>query len=217
MSKALKYYLASYNFIAFAFWAIYFIYFISTGFRIDVCSIVFLNIAQGLAMFEIFHAVMKWVKSPIMSTVAQVASRILVLVLIDNYVLTHVTLGLSVSGPSASVVGKAVTNYWSITDIGIVIVSFAWSITELLRYSLYFLALVGKQPKWLVWMRYSLFIGLYPLGVTGEWFIFLAPVIAAGFTLTGYTYFVAFLFLAYAYYFPVLYGYMWKQRKAKLQ
>ena len=216
MSKTLKYYLATYNFAAFAFWAIYLVFFMVTGFRINVYSIVFLNIAQGLALFEIFHALMKWVKSPVMSTLAQVASRILVLVLIDNYLMTQVALGISFIGPNADALEKAAASHWSVTDIGIIIVSFAWSITELVRYSLYFLALVGKQPKWLVWMRYSFFIGLYPLGVTGEWFIFLAPVVAAGLTLTGYSYFVAFLFLAYAYYFPVLYGYMWKQRKARL-
>jgi len=216
MNKAIKYYLATYNFVAFAFWALYLLYFCATGFKINVYSLVFLNIAQGLALLEILHALLKWVKSPVGSTIAQVASRILVVVLIDNYVMAMVAVGLSFIGPSAVALSKAAEGHFTLTDIGIIVVSFAWSITELVRYSLYFLSLFGRQPKWLLWMRYSFFIGLYPMGVTGEWIILLAPICFVHFAITGYACFIGVLFLAYAYYFPVLYGYMWKQRKAKL-
>jgi very-long-chain (3R)-3-hydroxyacyl-CoA dehydratase len=214
MNKTLRYYLAAYNLVAFAFWAAYFVYFIATGFKIDVYSMLLLNIAQGLALFEILHAVLKWVKSPVGSTVAQVASRLLVVVLIDNYVLVMIARGMAFIEPTGP--PKVPVNSFSVTDIGIIIISFAWCITELVRYSLYFLSQFNKQPKWLLWMRYSFFIGLYPLGVIGEWVIIVAALWVGGFNVIAYSCFLGVLFLAYSYGFPVLYRYMWRQRKAKL-
>ena len=197
MSNTIKYYLAAYNFTAFIFWAFYFFSFIASGFELNPQNLFLLNIAQGLAVLEIIHALLKWVKSPVVSTGAQVGSRILVLVLINiffnNQTFSHITI------------------------LGVLIVSVAWSVTELVRYSLYFFSLFNKQPSALLWMRYSFFIVLYPLGVTGEWFILITPLVASGFVLNAYNIFLVINFAAYAYYFPVLYRYMWKQRKAKLQ
>jgi very-long-chain (3R)-3-hydroxyacyl-CoA dehydratase len=82
MSKAVKYYLGAYNGIAFLAWAAYLVCFLAAGFQLDAPSLYLLNIAQGLAFLEIVHALLKWVKSPVLSTAAQVASRLLVLVLI---------------------------------------------------------------------------------------------------------------------------------------
>jgi very-long-chain (3R)-3-hydroxyacyl-CoA dehydratase len=206
MSNAVKYYLSAYNLVAFSFWAIYLVSFVTGGFVLNSHSLLLLNIAQGLAVLEVVHAILKWVKSPVGSTVAQVASRLLVVVLINMFL----TVSLS--------------NQWALA--GIVIVSFAWSITELIRYSLYFLGTFNVQPQWLLWARYSFFIVLYPVGVSGEWCIILAPIIAGGllpqqtdvsWVFYGYRVFALILFISYAYYFPVLYGYMWKQRKSKLQ
>ena len=206
MSNAVKYYLGGYNLIAFIFWTAYLFAFITGGLVLNHPALILLNIAQGLAILEVIHALLKWVKSPVLSTLAQVASRLLVVVFINVFVMN----GFNSTGLS----------------VGIMIVSFAWSITELVRYSLYFLSLFDVQPAWLLWMRYSFFIVLYPVGVTGEWLIFLAPILANGFSFTvepgvlpvyyGYGVLVLVLFISYAYYFPVLYGYMWKQRKAKL-
>ena len=44
----------------------------------------------------------------------------------------------------------------------------AWTITEIIRYSFYALNLVGQNPYLVAWLRYTLFIVLYPLGVVGE-------------------------------------------------
>ncbi len=42
----------------------------------------------------------------------------------------------------------------------------AWTVTELVRYSFYtFQAASWAAPYALVWLRYSLFIVLYPIGV----------------------------------------------------
>ena len=195
MNNSIKYYLAAYNLTAFIFWLAYLVVFAASGFSLNATGLILLNIAQGLAILEIVHAIVKWVKSPVMSTAAQVFSRILVLVLIDFFY-NQGTLP-------------------SITHTGIIVVSIAWGITELVRYSFYLLSLFDKQPSWLLWMRYTFFILLYPLGVTGEWLIIVTPLVMH-FTLGLYAAMVGFLAISYIYYFPVLYMYMWKQRKARL-
>lgn len=45
---------------------------------------------------------------------------------------------------------------------------FAWSITEVIRYSFYALKEVGSVPALLTWLRYTTFIVLYPIGVSSE-------------------------------------------------
>jgi very-long-chain (3R)-3-hydroxyacyl-CoA dehydratase len=207
MSNTVKYYLAAYNFIAFVFWFFFLVSFIGNGLVLNGNNQLLLNIAQGMAVLEILHVVLKWVKSPIGSTIAQVASRLLVVGLINFHV-------------NSVLEDRSWQFYQSemsqLTQLGIAIVSFAWSITELIRYSFYFLSLFKIEWRPLLWMRYTFFIVLYPLGVTGEWFIIVHPLVKKGFTFTPYAAFALVLFLVYAYYFPKLYGYMWKQRKAKL-
>jgi very-long-chain (3R)-3-hydroxyacyl-CoA dehydratase len=159
-------------------------------------SLLLLNIAQGLAVMEIIHAFLKWVKSPVGSTIAQVSSRLLVVVLINVFI-----------GDESLA---------SVIHPGVIICSIAWGITELVRYSFYLLSLFDRQPPALLWMRYTFFIALYPLGVMGEWFILAAPIVMKGISFSAYTIFLVLAFLSYAYYFPILYRYMWKQRRAKL-
>src|SRR5579863_5126533 len=134
MRNSVRYYLVTYNFMAFLFWGLYFLDFILSGFHLTTTGLYLLNIAQGMAVLEILHSVLKWVKSPVMSTIAQVTSRILVLVLIDVFMQDSSLTGFTYSG--------------------LVVVSIAWSITELVRYSFYFLTLFNRQPSWLLWMRY---------------------------------------------------------------
>lgn len=192
----MKIYLAAYNAVAFLFWLFFFALYLGGGLSMSMGCLLLLNIAQGMAVLEIFHAVFKWVKSPVGSTVAQVASRLLVLVAINLF------MGYQWQQPTFT--------------CGVMIVSIAWSVTELIRYAFYFLSLYGKQPVALLWMRYSFFIVLYPLGVTGEWLILLTPLLFTGLVPNAYNTLLAVLFVLYLYYFPVLYKYMWKQRKAKL-
>jgi very-long-chain (3R)-3-hydroxyacyl-CoA dehydratase len=194
MKNSIRYYLATYNFTAFVFWLAYLIVFDMSGFMLTDTGLLLLNIAQGLALLEIIHTILKWVKSPVLSTTAQVFSRILVLVLINVFVRQPLL---------------------SITQTGIIIVSAAWGITELVRYSFYFLSLFDLQPRWLLWMRYTFFIVLYPLGVTGEWLIIVSP-LTVHFSFSLYAAMAAVLAISYLYYFPVLYMYMWKQRKARI-
>ncbi|NWS72612.1 HACD2 dehydratase, partial [Crotophaga sulcirostris] len=44
----------------------------------------------------------------------------------------------------------------------------AWTITEIIRYSFYTFSLLNHLPYLIKWARYTLFIVLYPMGVTGE-------------------------------------------------
>ncbi len=196
MKQFVRYYLAVYNLSAFIFWSLFLLQFLFSSFELTDIGIVLLNIAQGMALLEVVHTILKWVKSPIISTAAQVFSRIFVLVLINLFRHHEPLLAL--------------------THIGFIIVAIAWSITEIVRYSYYFLLLFNREPRWLLWMRYSFFIILYPLGVTGEWLILGTPIFEQGITLNLYTLVIGITLIAYIYYFPVLYGYMWRQRKAKV-
>ena len=47
----------------------------------------------------------------------------------------------------------------------------AWSVTEVIRYSTYATNLLGFQPYVLLWLRYSLFWVLYPIGASSEAFV----------------------------------------------
>ena len=196
MKKSVKPYLVAYNIVAFLFWLVYLACYLNPGFGIsNEQQLLLLNIAQGLAVLEIVHAALKFVNSPVVSTAAQVVSRLIVLVLINLFYKSELTDGYVYTG--------------------IVVVSFAWSITEIVRYSFYALQLLGNVPKFLVWCRYSLFIVLYPIGVIGEWLIIASPIIKEGIKLDAYNAMCAVLLVSYIYYFPVLYGYMWKQRRKK--
>ncbi|RXM32863.1 Vacuolar protein sorting-associated protein 16-like [Acipenser ruthenus] len=44
----------------------------------------------------------------------------------------------------------------------------AWTVTEIIRYSFYTFSLLNHLPYLIKWARYTLFIVLYPMGVTGE-------------------------------------------------
>jgi very-long-chain (3R)-3-hydroxyacyl-CoA dehydratase len=44
----------------------------------------------------------------------------------------------------------------------------AWSITEVVRYTYFVSILNGFKPRWLVWLRYSMFYVLYPIGFLSE-------------------------------------------------
>ena len=51
---------------------------------------------------------------------------------------------------------------------------FAWSLTEVIRYSFYAFNLVGKNPYVLLYLRYTTFYILYPLGASSEAFLIYA-------------------------------------------
>ncbi|KAG5312377.1 HACD2 dehydratase, partial [Acromyrmex insinuator] len=104
-------------------------------------------IFQNAALLEIIHAGIGLVPSNVLITLVQVFSRIMV-----------------VNG------ALLVTPYtYAASSLGLPLALIAWSITEIIRYSYYFINLIsGIMPRVLVWLRYTTFIILYPLGITGE-------------------------------------------------
>ncbi|VBB30475.1 unnamed protein product [Acanthocheilonema viteae] len=109
-----------------------------------------LQIFQTAAILEIVHAAACLVRSPVGTTAMQVFSRVSLVWLILYRVVT------------------------AKTSIGVLFLLIAWSVTEVVRYSYYGLALINSVSDLHTWLRYSLFIVLYPLGVTGELLVILA-------------------------------------------
>lgn len=112
-------------------------------------SIVYLEILQYGASLEIFHSIFKLVRAPLFTTMVQVISRIIIVILLQNF-----------------------PKYVSINYL---LLCFAWPISEIVRYPFYILNSLGKIinndnliPYFLLWARYSFFIVLYPIGVSGE-------------------------------------------------
>ncbi|XP_057954181.1 uncharacterized protein LOC131148486 [Malania oleifera] len=103
----------------------------------------------------------------------------------------------------------------------------AWSLSEVIRYSHHALNCMGSCPSWIIYLRYTAFIVLYPVGVApGEmWLMYQAlPFIKkknlyadffAGLPFSYY-HFVWVLFLCYPFLWLKLYLHLFKQRQSKL-
>lgn len=192
----LKKYLVSYNIVLFFAWSLFFAWQITHGFVIDKVSITILNVAQLAALLEILHTKLGWVKSPIFTTTLQISSRVFVLFWLNVIPAEHQVLLLGISG--------------------ITVVSVAWSITEMVRYSYYAGSLLNKEIKLLTFLRYTLFIVLYPIGITGEGMIMFSVLKWNNYDFSIVNIVIAIVMLSYLPFFPKLYGYMWQQRKKKL-
>lgn len=104
-----------------------------------------LQIFQSLAVLEVFHAAVGLVRTSVMTTTLQLSSRIFVLwfiVWLVPAVQTKMSFNLMVA---------------------------AWSLTEVPRYFYFAVCAQGKPPRALVWLRYTTFLPLYPLGASSEW------------------------------------------------
>ncbi|KAK9879756.1 hypothetical protein WA026_006818 [Henosepilachna vigintioctopunctata] len=105
------------------------------------CTVI---IFQNAAILEVFHAFLRIVSSNPIVTVQQIASRVIL------------------------VCGVLMVTQASRETIGLPLALFAWSVTEVIRYANYTFTLLGLVPYFIKWLRYSTFIILYPIGVTGE-------------------------------------------------
>ncbi|KAI0630243.1 PTPLA-domain-containing protein [Trametes polyzona] len=99
---------------------------------------------QSWAALEVLHVLFGWVRSPLVTTLIQVASRLyLVWSITYQFPQTH-------NNPLyASMV-------------------LSWSLTEVVRYSFYAFNLLGREPALLLFLRYTLFYVLYPTGASSE-------------------------------------------------
>lgn len=159
-------------------------------------------IFQNAALFEVVNVALGFVKSNLALTFFQVMSRVMVVV------------GVLIATPT----GPA--------SPGLPLCLFAWTVTEIIRYLFYALNLLNAVPDLLVWCRYTFFIALYPIGITGEllciwwaqsyvaetklWSVELPN--ALNFTFS-YQYFLIYVMLLYIPLFPQLYLHMFGQRK----
>jgi very-long-chain (3R)-3-hydroxyacyl-CoA dehydratase len=84
---------------------------------------------QSLAVLEVVHAALGWVRSPVPTTAIQVASRL--------FLVWAVTERYSAASGSA----------WYASML------FAWSVTESIRYPFYANALMGSESSGLLWCR----------------------------------------------------------------
>ncbi|XP_050297187.1 very-long-chain (3R)-3-hydroxyacyl-CoA dehydratase hpo-8 [Anthonomus grandis grandis] len=161
---------------------------------------------QNAAVLEVFHAATGMVKSSAIMTAFQVGSRV------------------------AVVCGVLLATNEARLGLGLPMAVLAWSLTEIIRYSNYACALFGSTPYFLKYLRYTLFIILYPIGITGELTCIYKAQCEVGegqlysidmpnkynFTF-NYQHLLWFLMILYVPLFPQLYMYMFGQRKKALQ
>ena len=159
-----------------------------------------LTIVQWAMCMEVLHAAAGLVPSPVFTTFLQVLSRIVVLL-----ATTYAPGSQSACGAPLrrrpSLAHPAHISHARLPDppppppplpspppflldtwhAGLMI--FAWSFVEVPRYAFYVSALLQEAtPFPLFWLRYSLFMVLYPAGITGEWFTLRAAAPALGAT-----------------------------------
>lgn len=161
-----------------------------------------LKVFQTAAVLEVAHCAAGLVKSNVALTAAQVYSRVFLL------------WGVVASVPQTQ------------NGVGVPMFLVAWTVTEVVRYSFYWMSLLGMLPYIVQWCRYSFFILLYPLGVTGELLSIVAALPhlktsrmysvelpnAANLSFSFYYYVIA-VSCSYLPVFPRLYGHMLGQRK----
>ncbi|TPP62966.1 Very-long-chain (3R)-3-hydroxyacyl-CoA dehydratase PASTICCINO 2 [Fasciola gigantica] len=104
-----------------------------------------LRIFQTLALLEVIHAVLGLVRSSPFTTMVQISSRLFVVwgVL---YLLPEVKK----------------------QSIGVPLILIAWCLAEIIRYIFYALNICNISSSPITWLRYSSFLLLYPIGITGE-------------------------------------------------
>lgn len=103
-----------------------------------------LKIVQTAAIMEVLHAALRLVKSPVATTAIQVASRLAVLWGVAHF---------SAQGQQ----------HWAFS-----LMVASWGLVEVPRYLFYAVSDNTEPPAFMVWIRYSLFLILYPTGITGE-------------------------------------------------
>jgi len=149
-SAVRRLYLAVYNWIVFAGWAQVLYYAIlallESGHEAVYGAVERpLQFAQTAAIMEILHGLVGLVRSPISATLPQIGSRL------------FLTWGILWSFPETR------------SNILVTSLVISWSITEIIRYSFFGMKeTFGFAPSWLLWLRYSTFMVLYPTGISSE-------------------------------------------------
>ncbi|KAI3794356.1 hypothetical protein L1987_36986 [Smallanthus sonchifolius] len=150
LSLLRRFYLIAYNWIVFAGW-VQVLFLALKTLKEAGHEHVYSNVekpllwAQSAAFLEILHGIVGLVRSPISATLPQISSRL------------YLVWGILYSFPE-------VQTHPLISSLVI-----SWSITEIIRYSFFGTKeAFGSAPYWLLWLRYSTFLVLYPAGISSE-------------------------------------------------
>lgn len=191
-----KTWLSLFNLVTLVAWSLFFAHTLVHGLTFDAQSLMMLNVAQGLAVFEVLNAILGIAGANWLLTGAQVFSRLLIVLLLNWIPGTHLEeLGLG---------------------SGFAVVTVAWSVTEIVRALFYLSELSNRPSKMVTFSRYTFFIVLYPIGVLGEFMVMFSFWKWRQFEPNLLNLFLLGVALSYFVFFPKLYGHMWKQRKKKL-
>ncbi|PSN73837.1 PTPLA-domain-containing protein [Corynespora cassiicola Philippines] len=148
---------------------------------------------QTLTLIEVLHAAVGIVKSPVGTTALQVVTRVIQVWM--------VWWSFPESTRDSAAYGALVS---------------AWALADSVRYLYLAMNLHGLAPGALVWLRYTMFYALYPVGIGAEWWLLyraiepsagISPVIPPIF------YFCLALYIPGSY---TMYTYMIKQRRKTL-
>ena len=125
-----------------------------------------INLSNLNCFLQIIHSLIGIVKAAPLPTMMQVASRLYIVWLILY------------AYPFPEVLWISEIQYWSLhlnqvySSYFFTSMLIAWCITEVVRYSFYGLNLLfGTAPYISVWMRYSFFFILYPIGAGSEFML----------------------------------------------
>ncbi|KAI0820009.1 PTPLA-domain-containing protein [Trametes gibbosa] len=118
---------------------------------------------QSWAVLEVLHVLLGWVRSPLVTTGIQVASRL------------YLVWGITGQFPEVRPTGFLLPvprrdPHTPQTHSNPLYASMvlSWSLTEVVRYTFYACNLLGQEPAPLLFLRYTLFYVLYPTGASSE-------------------------------------------------
>lgn len=191
-----KTWLIAFNFITLLAWGLFTVVFVLDDFQITARAAVVLALAQGLAIIEIAHAIMGIAGSNWMMTLLQVSSR---------FFITFLVVVMAASCPCTGM-----------EAFGYPLIAIAWSLTEMVRALHYLSDLLHQSWKTILWLRYSLFLVCYPIGVAGEFLILYGFWQWRGSNVDFIAFSLMAIGVSYVVFFPKLFGHMLRQRKKKL-
>ncbi|USW52758.1 Putative protein-tyrosine phosphatase-like, PTPLA [Septoria linicola] len=151
---------------------------------------------QTLSLLDVLHAATSLIPAPFGSTFTQVVTRVIQVWLIwFMFPSTTTTAARGYAFPALLL---------------------AWSTADMIRYAYLALNLHGKAPKWLVWLRYSMFYALYPVGIGAEWWLMYRAIESAGESSMWLKRVFYFLLASYVPGAYSMFTYMIKQRRKTL-
>jgi len=182
-----------------------------------------LTATQTLALLEILHSLLGFVRAPIFTTFLQVMSRIVVVwgvmflfhegsmfVQPGDGIIGGDYEGLLEGNGTLTAVGPGAKP----GDYAFLGCLAAWGITECIRYGYFALQCLGKSvPQWWTWLKYNTFFVLYPVGISSECTLVYLALQPAAKLYPLYYWFLVALLCVYVPGSYILYSHMMSQRR----